>query len=139
MEVMTSQKLGTRHWTLPSNDLSNPTIVANPPDRCYRCRFTRFDALLEVARAEGLARLVHGENADDTADYRPDRRLSPWQPRCRGVGNPSAPARSRSSQSRGAHTFWDKPANACLAIRFPCSTRLTIEGLARVEAAEDAL
>jgi len=59
MEMMTSQKLGTRHWTLPSNDLSNPTFVANPPDRCYGCRFTRFDALLEVARAEGLARLVH--------------------------------------------------------------------------------
>ena len=34
---------------------------------------------------------------------------------------------------------WDRPADACLATRFPYGTRLTAEGLARVEAGEAAL
>jgi uncharacterized protein len=42
------------------------------------------------------------------------------------------------SKSRGLAT-WNKPANACLASRFPYGTPITAEGLARVEAAEDAL
>jgi uncharacterized protein len=42
------------------------------------------------------------------------------------------------SKERGLST-WDKPANACLASRFPYGTRLTPEGLARVEAAEGAV
>lgn len=34
---------------------------------------------------------------------------------------------------------WDKPAYACLASRFPYGTSITVEKLARVEAAEDCL
>ena len=40
------------------------------------------------------------------------------------------------SRERGLPT-WDRPANACLASRFPYGTPLTAEGLARVEAAEE--
>ena len=47
-------RLGVRHMVLPSEDLENADIVANPPDRCYHCKFSRFEALLEVAHAEGL-------------------------------------------------------------------------------------
>ena len=65
--------LGARHLILPSDDLSNPSIIANSPDRCYHCKFSRFDALLDVAQTEGLAHLVHGENADDR---RANRRAS---------------------------------------------------------------
>ena len=48
-------QLGARHRVLPSDDLANEAIAANPPDRCYHCKLTRFGALLEIARAEGLA------------------------------------------------------------------------------------
>ena len=132
--------LGARHLTLPSDDLSNPTIVANPPDRCYHCKFTRFDALLEMARAEGLVHLVHGENADDAADYRPGSRAAEElgvRAPLREAGLTKAEVRMLSKE-RGLPT-WNRPANACLASRFPYGTRLTAEGLARVEAAEDAL
>lgn len=133
-------QLGARHQVLPSDDLANPAIVANPPDRCYHCKFARFEALLQVARAEGLAHLVHGENASDTADYRPGSRaaeeLAVRAP-LREAGLTKADVR-RLSQERGLPT-WDKPANACLASRFPYGTHLTAQGLARVEAAEEAL
>ena len=50
-------RLGARHVVLPHDELAREAIVANPPDRCYHCKFDRFDLLWRVARAEGLAHL----------------------------------------------------------------------------------
>ncbi len=135
-----ARELGARHRILPSDDLANPAIVANPPDRCYHCKFARFQALLAVARAEGLAHLIHGENADDVADYRPGSRAAEElgvRAPLREAGLTKASVRLLSRE-RGLPT-WDKPANACLASRFPYGTRLTTKGLARVESAEETL
>ncbi|HSJ58986.1 MAG TPA: ATP-dependent sacrificial sulfur transferase LarE [Anaerolineae bacterium] len=132
--------LGVRHVVLPHDDLAVEQVVANPPDRCYHCKFTRFDRLIELARAEGLEPLLHGENADDAADYRPGSRAAVElgvQAPLRDAGLTKAQIRSLS-RARGLPT-WDRPADACLASRFPYGTRLTREGLARVEAAEEAL
>jgi uncharacterized protein len=133
-------QLGARHLVLPSDDLANLAIAANPPDRCYHCKFSRFGALWEVARTEGLAHLLHGENADDVGDYRPGSRAAEElgiRAPLREAGLTKAEVRALSRE-RGLPT-WDKPANACLASRFPYGTPLTAEGLARVEAAEEAL
>jgi uncharacterized protein len=135
-----SDALGARHIVLFSDDLSNPGIVANPPDRCYHCKFSRFDTLRAIARGEGLDYLVHGENADDVADYRPGSRAAEElgvRAPLREAGLTKAEVRLLS-RARGLPN-WDRPANACLASRFPYGTPLTAEGLARVEAAEDAL
>lgn len=132
--------LGARHIVLRSEDLGNPQIVSNPPDRCYHCKFSRFDALLGICRQEGISHLLHGENADDASDYRPGSRaaeelgvLAPL----REAGLTKSDVR-RLSRDRGLPN-WNKPANACLASRFPYGTMLTTDGLARVEAAEAAL
>jgi len=135
-----ARQLGVRHLVLPSDDLGNPGIVANPPDRCYHCKFSRFDALRQVARAEGLAHLVHGENADDVGDYRPGSRAAEEL----GVRAPLREAgltkkEVRALARRRGLPNWNRPANACLATRFPYGTALTVEGLARVEAAEETL
>jgi uncharacterized protein len=135
-----ADQLGVRHVVLPSDDLANPGIIANPPDRCYHCKFSRFDALLAIAQNEGLAQLVHGENADDAADYRPGSRAAEElgvRAPLREAGLAKAEVRALS-RARGLPN-WDRPANACLASRFPYGTPLTAEGLARVEAAENAL
>lgn len=133
-------QLGARHMVLRSEDLSNPQIASNPPERCYHCKFSRFKALLGVCRSQGINHLLHGENIDDVSDYRPGSRaagelgvLAPL----REAGLTKSDVR-RYSRDRGLPN-WDKPANACLASRFPYGTRLTTDGLARVEAAEDAL
>jgi uncharacterized protein len=133
-------QLGARHLVLPSDELANPCIAANPPDRCYHCKFNRFEALLQVARAEGLAHLLHGENADDAGDYRPGSRAADElgiRAPLRKAGLTKADVRALSKES-GLPT-WSKPSDACLASRFPYGTPLTAEGLARVEAAEEAL
>ena len=133
-------QLGARHQLLPTDDLATQNIAANAPDRCYHCKFTRFSALLEVAHGEGLSVLIHGENADDAADYRPGslaaEELGVRAP-LREAGLTKANVR-RLSRARGLPN-WDKPANACLASRFPYGTPLTPEGLARVESAEAVL
>ena len=133
-------RLGARHVVLPHDELAREAIVANPPDRCYHCKFDRFDLLWRVARAEGLAHLVHGENADDAHDYRPGSRAAEElgvRAPLREAGLTKADVRALSRR-RGLPT-WDRPADACLATRFPYGTRLTTEGLARVEAGEAAL
>jgi len=135
-----ARDLGVRHLVLTHDDLAIEQVAANPPDRCYYCKFTRFDRLLVVAWAEGFYPLLHGENADDVADYRPGSRaaeeLDVHAP-LRRAGLTKAQIRALS-RARGLPT-WDRPADACLASRFPYGTRLTRDGLARVEAAEQAL
>ncbi|MBN1660328.1 MAG: ATP-dependent sacrificial sulfur transferase LarE [Anaerolineae bacterium] len=135
-----ARDLGVRHIVLPHDDLAVEGVVANPPDRCYQCKRARFERLLDVARGEGYPPLLHGENADDVGDYRPGSRAAEEL----GVGAPLRDAGLTKAQiralsrARGLPT-WDRPADACLASRFPYGTRLTREGLARVEAAEEAL
>jgi uncharacterized protein len=133
-------QLGARHRVIPLDDLTNLQIVANPPERCYHCKFSRFEMLLTLLEAEGLGLLVHGENADDAMDYRPGSRAAQElgvRAPLREAGLTKAEVRSLS-RTRGLAN-WDRPANACLASRFPYGTRLTAEGLARVEQAEEAL
>jgi len=133
-------ELGARHVLLPTDDLGYETIAANRPDRCYHCKYTRFEALLGVARSEGFTTLLHGENADDASDYRPGSRAATElgvRAPLREAGLRKADVR-RLSKSRGLPN-WNKPANACLASRFPYGTPLTPDGLARVEAAEAAI
>jgi pyridinium-3,5-biscarboxylic acid mononucleotide sulfurtransferase len=135
-----ADQLGARHLVLAHDDLANEEIVANPPDRCYHCKFTRFDRLLAVAHAQGIVHLLHGENADDLGDYRPGSRAAEElgvRAPLREAGLTKAEVRALSEEW-GLST-WDKPANACLASRFPYGTRLTPEALARVEAAEEAV
>ncbi len=135
-----AEALGARHLVLPHDDLAYDLVAGNPPDRCYHCKFNRFDVLGQVARAEGFAHLLHGENADDAADYRPGSRAAEElgvRAPLREAGLAKAAVRALS-RARGLPT-WDRPADACLASRFPYGTTLTAAGLARVEAAEAAL
>ena len=135
-----ASQLGARHMVLPHDDLANPTIVANPPDRCYHCKFDRFQVLIEVAQAEGFVQLVHGENADDVGDYRPGSQAADEL----GVRAPLREAGMTKDEVRALARKrglpnWDRPASACLASRFPYGTRLSAGDLARVEAAEEIL
>lgn len=135
------QLLGARHRIIPVDELQDPDIAANPPDRCYYCKRLRFQGLVTlVASAMPGAVLLHGENADDHLDYRPGARAAAEL----GLRAPLAEAGLTKaeirelSRRRGLPT-WDHPAEACLATRFPSGTALTRDGLERVERAEAVL
>jgi uncharacterized protein len=136
----TARQLGARHRVIRVDVLGNPDIAANPRDRCYYCKRAIFSQLQEIARAEGLAALVHGVNVDDAGDVRPGQRAADEL----GARAPlleadltKADVRALSRQV-GLPT-WDLPSMACLASRVPYGTPLTAETLERIEAAESFL
>ena len=131
---------GVRHVVVDSEELDVPHFAENPPDRCYHCKKELFGKLLAFARENGLAAVLEGSNLDDDGDWRPGRRAI----RELGVRSPLHDAGLTKAEIRalsremGLPTA-DKPSLACLASRFPYGERITAEGLARVERAEDWL
>jgi len=133
-------RLGARHVVRGSREGEDPRYRANPVDRCYFCKSELFRICHEVARAEGLAAVLDGFNADDRADHRPGRRAGLEH----GVRSPLADAGLGKAEIRALSEAmglptWDKPQMACLASRIPYGTEVTPERLARVERAEARL
>ena len=132
--------LGVRHLERESLEQQDPRYVANPEDRCYYCKRELYRLCDETARAEGLAAVLDGFNADDRRDHRPGHRAAEEG----RVRSPLAEAGLTKdevrawSQAYGLPT-WDKPQMACLASRIPYGTPVTPERLAQVERAEAAV
>ena len=128
---------GIRHIVVDVDPLADGRCVSNPPDRCYWCKRLIFDALIDTARANGIAYVAEGSNMDDLGDYRPGLRtidelgvLSPL----RGAGLSKAEIRLLSREL-GLPT-WNKPSYACLASRIAYGEEITTDKLRRVERAE---
>ena len=141
---------GVRHEIIDSEELDIPGFAENPPDRCYHCKKAIFGKLIAFAQANGLNAVLEGSNIDDDGDYRPGRRAireldrDESRPSQVYVVRPLRDAGFTKSEIRalskkiGLPTA-DKPSFACLASRFPYGERITAEGLARVERAEQWL
>ncbi len=140
--------MGIGHREIPTAELEDPAYRSNPSDRCYACK-RELHGLLAVlartsvapgARGEQALPVVDGVNLDDLGDHRPGIRAA----RERGVRSPLADCRidkagvRRLSRALG-FPWWDKPAQPCLASRFPYGEPVSAERLARVAAAEDWL
>jgi uncharacterized protein len=131
---------GISHVVFPSEELSISGFVANGPDRCYLCKQSLFESLLEMAREKRIKHVAHGANLDDLGDYRPGFRAAKEA----GVIAPLIDAQLGKEEIRflsremGLST-WDKPAMSCLATRFPYGNPITEENLKMVEDAESFL
>jgi pyridinium-3,5-biscarboxylic acid mononucleotide sulfurtransferase len=133
-----ARSLGTRHRFVPAGQMEDEQFLQNPPRRCYFCKLGILAQLVKLAQEEGLAWVVEGTNADDASDYRPGMQAVQ---ETAGVRSPLEEAGLTKSKIRAISKelglpTWDQPARPCLATRFPYNTRITAEGLARVEAAE---
>ena len=134
------EERGIRQIVIDAHEVDAPGYRDNPPDRCYLCKRVLFGALWDCARGQGFEVLADGSNVDDESDYRPGMRalaeLGVRSP-LREAGLTKAEIRLLSREM-GLPT-WDKPSFACLSSRFPYGERITDEGLARVDAAEQYL
>jgi len=143
-ELRQAQALAARldipHTLLPLDPLTDPTIKANTPDRCYWCKKKVMEELFAFARQHGFAAVIDGTNADDVQEHRPGTRAA----RECGVVSPLQEAGLCKEEIRElarshAIAVWDKPASACLATRIPFGTQLTLAALECVAASESLL
>lgn len=125
---------------LQLNPLSLPEFCANESRRCYHCKKLLFTAILEEAKRLGCASLLDGANLDDLGDYRPGmqatKELQAISPLLE-CGFTKADVRALAEKYK--LSVAKKPAYACLASRIAYGEVITLEKLASVEKAEDAL
>ena len=140
--VALAERLGLRHRLLRTEELASEGYRANAGDRCYFCKGELFGRLVALAREEGLAGVLSGDNADDVrpGTHRPGMRAA----REHGVRKPLIEAGLGKAAVRSLAASLDlpnhdRPASPCLASRVPPGTRVSPEVLARIEAAEAGL
>ena len=135
-----NRSAGIKHIIIQSEELDIEGFTANPPNRCYLCKYELFSKIKEVAEKHRIQYIAEGSNIDDLGDYRPGMQaikelgiISPLK----DVGLGKDAIRKLSKQM-GLPT-WDKSAFACLASRFPYGMKITPDKLAMVDRAEQYL
>ena len=129
--------IGVRHRECATAELNDPDYSSNPTDRCFACKRELHLQLGPIAAAAGDALVIDGVNRDDLGDHRPGIEAA----RLAGVRSPLAElgidksAIRRLSQALG-FPWWDKPAQPCLASRFPYGEGISAARLQRVGQAE---
>ena len=132
-----AQWLGIAHQEVMTAELQDPAYATNPTDRCYACKRELHRHLAEISRAAAGAQVLDGVNHDDLGDHRPGIDAA----REAGVFSPLAELQidkatvRRLSKALG-FPWWDKPAQPCLASRFPYGEGITASRLSRVAQAE---
>ena len=129
--------IGIRHRECATQELDDPAYSSNPMDRCFACKRELHSHLQPIAAAAGSAQVVDGVNLDDLGDHRPGIRAAQEA----GVRSPLAElgidkAAIRCLSHALGFPWWDKPAQPCLASRFPYGESITAERLRRVGYAE---
>ncbi|MEM7245404.1 MAG: ATP-dependent sacrificial sulfur transferase LarE [Acidobacteriota bacterium] len=135
-----AEALGARLRLASTNEMDDPSYVANPTNRCFHCKTELYSVCERVAREEGVTTILNGTNADDPGDHRPglvaadNARVRSPLLEC-GLHKDDVRAVARHLGVPN----WDKPALACLASRLPHGTPVTIERLRSVDSIEIAL
>ena len=129
--------IGIRHQECRTRELDDPQYSANPKDRCFACKRDLHSHLKPIAAAAGDALVVDGVNLDDLGDHRPGIAAA----REAGVRSPLAELEiDKATVRKLSHAlglpWWDKPAQPCLASRFPYGDTISAERLHRVGRAE---
>ena len=129
--------IGIPHRECATRELTDPGYTSNPKDRCYACKRELHTQLSEIVLEAGGAQVMDGVNLDDLGDHRPGIKAAQE----RGVRSPLAELRIGKNSIRAlsralGFPWWDKPAQPCLASRFPYGEGITAERLRRVGAAE---
>lgn len=129
--------LGLHHREVATAELADPAYTSNPPDRCYACKRELHGLLAQIRANAGARQVLDGVNLDDLQDHRPGLQAA----RDHNVRSPLVEARIGKAGVRQLSRalglpWWDKPAQPCLASRFPYGEPITAARLQRVGAAE---
>lgn len=122
------------------SEFANPDFVANQPDRCYHCKSGLYSHLNEVAEQLGCTFILDGSNMDDLGDYRPGLKAKQEQ----GLRSPLQEAGLSKQEIRQLSFMqqlptWNKPSFACLSSRIPYGTKIDLQKIDQLDAAETFL
>lgn len=125
------------HHILKIDELEDPRILENPPDRCYHCKKMLFEKLWGFAREKHVDTVLEGSNRDDLAVYRPGLKAVQEM----GVASPLAQCGVTKAQVRQMAAEYGLPAASrpsvpCLATRIPYGTPLDTQLLSRIDQGE---
>ena len=129
--------IGIRHLECKTNELENPEYQKNPKNRCFACKQELHIQLAAIAKEAEGAQVVDGVNHDDLMDYRPGIQAAIKA----GVKSPLAELKidkatvRQISQAIGL-PWWNKPAQPCLASRFPYGEKINSDRLNKIAKAE---
>lgn len=106
--------------------LSDSALSDNPPNRCYLCKKSMFSQISTLAQKLKIDNIWDGSNADDNQSHRPGKQaanefgiISPLAE----LGLPKSVIRQLAYE-RCLPEIAGRPAQPCLATRFPYHTRL---------------
>jgi uncharacterized protein len=128
---------GAVHKTIEVDEFSDPEIMYNPEDRCYRCKNLLFRTLISEANQAGYQFLIDGTNFDDLNAYRPGMRALKEL----NIHSPLLELEITKTQIRSLAadlgiTSSNKPSAPCLATRLPYGTKLDFDILERIDMGE---
>ncbi|MCT4646249.1 MAG: ATP-dependent sacrificial sulfur transferase LarE [Carboxylicivirga sp.] len=125
---------------IETNELENADYSLNPIDRCYHCKSTLYNHIIDLGQKFPGHTILNGTNIDDLGDYRPGLMAA----REKQVRSPLAEckigkAELRMIAKRLGIKIWNKAASPCLSSRIPYNETITKEKLNRIEKAEEIL
>jgi pyridinium-3,5-biscarboxylic acid mononucleotide sulfurtransferase len=134
-------EIGIKLEVVETNELDNPNFNKNPENRCYYCKKTLLQTLIDHAHNHGFKVVFEGTNFSDLSDHRPGFKAvqeaqdvySPWM-----ITGFSKNEIRQAAKTMGLSVH-DKPALACLASRIPFNEKITAEKLCRIDLAEQAV
>jgi pyridinium-3,5-biscarboxylic acid mononucleotide sulfurtransferase len=135
-----ARKIGIRHETVATGELTVAAYSKNDADRCYHCKNELFACVEEVAQRANVAVIIEGSNRDDLNDYRPGLKAAKeWK-----VKSPLIECELTKAEIRALASAWrlspaDKPASPCLSSRIAYGEEVTGERLSMVDRAEQFL
>jgi len=135
-----ARRFGAKHLTINTRELEIKNFKSNPVNRCYYCKKELFKKLNVIKNRYRMSYVIDGTNFDDLKDIRYGSRAAEEL----GVRRPLLDAKITKKDIRKFSKnlrlpTWDKPSFACLASRFPFDDRITIDGLKRIEDAEERM
>ncbi len=135
-----AKEAGAVHKVVFVNELEQEEIRFNPKDRCYLCKKTLFQKLLEYAKSQGISVVMEGTNEDDLHVYRPGLRAIKEL----GVFSPLAEAGFTKEEVRKlaeelSVSVASRPSTPCLATRLPYGTEIKTEALEKIALGEEYL
>ncbi len=129
--------IGIRHQECITKELEDPSYSSNPNNRCYACKQELHKHLHLITQTAKGCQVIDGVNHDDLREHRPGVAAA----RQAGVRSPLAELgiskiSVRQISKALGFPWWDKPAQPCLASRFPYGEEINAERLYQVGIAE---